>query len=105
MFKFHSVFIYCRHVTSSACNCYPLCGPAGARQVVSQLVTAMGVQRSDWVCCSDVQQLQEAVASVRQQQQQQQEDAHKLLPPQLQQVGHVLASLQHVTLGKCLDAH
>jgi hypothetical protein len=42
--------------------------PAGARQVIRN--AAGCVQPHDWVCCRSIQQLQQAVASVRQQQEQ-----------------------------------
>jgi len=44
---------------------------AGAREVISS--TSGGVQPCDWVRCRTVQQLQQAVASIRQHQQQQQQ--------------------------------
>jgi hypothetical protein len=61
-------------------GCYPtltlapscVATAAGARQLIAQMTAAQGVQPGDWVCCSSVQQLQEAVASIRSQQQQQQ---------------------------------
>jgi len=51
---------------------------SGAGELVSQAAAQLGVGVDDWMCCSSMQQLQEAVMDVRKQQ---------LQHPELQQVG------------------